>query len=263
MAVSRHQFWRRVKPRCLAPLGGGSYRQISMPRITTIALDADDTLWENEQFFRLTEQRFADLLRDYTDAPDLNDRLIAAVTRNLAFYGFGMKGFALSMIETALDVTDHRVPGTVIAEILAAGRELLTYPIETLPYVDQALGQLQDRYRLILITKGDVLDQERKLAASGLAEYFAAVEIVTDKTETVYRRIFENHTEGAEHTIMAGNSLRSDIIPALAAGAFAAYVPHDLTWSYEQAEEPVGAARYARIEHLGQLQAAIDRFESN
>ena len=101
--------------------------------ITTIALDADDTLWQNEQFFRLTEQRFAELLKDYTDAPDLNDRLIASVTKNLSFYGFGMKGFALSMVETALDVTDHRVPGTVIAEILAAGRELLSYPIETLP----------------------------------------------------------------------------------------------------------------------------------
>ena len=134
--------------------------------ITTIALDADDTLWQNEQFFRLTEQRFADLLKDYTDAPDLNDRLIASVTRNLSFYGFGMKGFALSMVETALDVTDHRVPGTVIAEILAAGRELLSYPIETLPYVDQALGQLAQTHRLILVTKGDVFDQERKLAAS-------------------------------------------------------------------------------------------------
>lgn len=233
-----------------------------MPRITTIALDADDTLWQNEQFFRLTEQRFADLLRDYTDAPDLNDRLIAAVTRNLSFYGFGMKGFALSMVETALEVTDHRVPGPVIAEILAAGRELLSYPIETLPYVDQALEELQQRYRLLLVTKGDVFDQERKLAASGLAEHFAAIEIVADKTKATYERIFARHTEGAEHTLMAGNSLRSDILPALAAGAFAVYVPHDLTWSYEQAEEPMNDKRYARIEHLGQLPAAIAAFEA-
>lgn len=230
--------------------------------ITTIALDADDTLWQNEQFFRLTEQRFADLLKDYTDAPDLNDRLIAAVTRNLQYYGFGMKGFALSMVETALEVTDHRVPGTVIAEILAAGRELLTYPIETLPYVDQALGQLQQTHRLILVTKGDIFDQERKLAASGLAEYFAAIEIVADKNPATYARIYERHTEGAEHTIMVGNSLRSDVLPALAAGSFAAYVPHDLTWSYEHAEEPADEPRYVRIEHLGQLAAAIARFEA-
>ena len=233
-----------------------------MPRITTIALDADDTLWQNEQFFRLTEQRFADLLRDYTDAPDLTERLISATARNLQFYGFGAKSFTLSMLETALEITEHRVPGTVIAEIIAAGRELLDYPLETLPYVDATLEHLQHNYRLILITKGDLLDQERKLAASGLAEYFAAVEVVSDKTEPVYRRIFERHTEGAEHTIMAGNSLKSDVLPALAAGAFAAYVPHDLTWSYEHAEEPANEPRYARIAHLGELQQAIDRFES-
>jgi putative hydrolase of the HAD superfamily len=233
-----------------------------MPRITTLAFDADDTLWQNEQFFRLTEQRFADLLADYTDAPDLNIRLIAAVTRNLQYYGFGMKGFALSMVETALEVTDHRVPGTVIAEILAAGRELLTYPIETLPYVDAALGQLQRTHRLILVTKGDIFDQERKLAASGLADYFAAIEIVADKNEATYQRIFERHTEGAQHTAMIGNSLRSDILPALAAGSFAIYVPHDLTWSYEHADEPASEPRYARIEHLGELPAAIAAFEA-
>jgi putative hydrolase of the HAD superfamily len=231
--------------------------------ITTIALDADDTLWQNEQFIRLTEQRFADLLGDYTDAPDLNDRLIASVTRNLSFYGFGMKGFALSMVETALEVTDHRVPGTVIAEILAAGRELLSYPIETLPYVDQALGQLQETHRLILVTKGDVFDQERKLAASGLAEYFAAVEIVPDKTKEAYARIFDRHTDGPEQTIMVGNSMRSDILPALAAGSYAAFVPHDLTWSYEHAAEPVGEPRYIRIAHLGELAGAIAKLEES
>ncbi|WP_332699622.1 HAD family hydrolase [Devosia sp.] len=230
--------------------------------ITTIALDADDTLWQNEQFFRLTEQRFADLLKDYTDAPDLNQRLIASVTRNLSFYGFGMKGFALSMVETALDVTDHRVPGTVIAEILAAGRELLSYPIETLPYVDQALDQLQQTHRLILVTKGDVFDQERKLAASGLAEYFAAIEIVADKNAATYARIFERHTDGPGHTVMVGNSLRSDVLPALQAGGFAVHVPHDLTWSYEHAEEPVDEPRYASIRHLGELAGAIARFEA-
>lgn len=230
--------------------------------ITTIAFDADDTLWQNEQFFRLTEQRFANLLRDHTDAPDLNARLIAAVTRNLQYYGFGMKGFALSMVETALEVTDHRVPGTVIAEILAAGRELLTYPIETLPYVDAALDQLQQTHRLILVTKGDIFDQERKLAASGLADYFAAIEIVADKNPATYARIFERHTEGADHTVMVGNSLRSDILPPLAAGSYAIYVPHELTWSYEHAEEPVDEPRYARVDHIGQLPAAIARFET-
>lgn len=231
-----------------------------MPGITTIAFDADDTLWQNERYFRLTEQRFADLLAPYSDAPDLVERLIAATTRNLRFYGFGMKGFALSMVETALEVTDHRVPGPVIAEILAAGRELLTYPIETLPHVDQALASLERDYRLILITKGDIFDQERKLAASGLADYFAAIEIVADKNVATYERLFARHTEGAAHTAMVGNSLRSDILPALQAGAFGVYVPHDLTWSYEHAEEPPASPRYARIEHLGLLAATLAAF---
>ena len=230
--------------------------------ITTIAFDADDTLWQNEQFFRLTEQRFTALLKDHADGDGLGERLLAAEVRNLATYGFGIKGFTLSMIETALEVTEHRVPGTVIAEILAAGRELLTHPVETLPYVDQALGELQDRYRLILITKGDLFDQERKLAASGLAEYFAAVEIVSDKTEAIYRRIFTQHADGPDRTLMVGNSLKSDVLPALAAGGFGVYVPHDLTWSFEHAEEPADNPRYARIAHLGELPAAIAAFEA-
>lgn len=230
-------------------------------RITTIALDADDTLWQNEQFIRLTEQRFIDLLKDYTDAPNLSERLLASSAKNLQFYGFGMKGFTLSMIETALEITEHRVPATVIAELLAAGRELLTYAIETLPYVDAALADLQEKYRLILVTKGDLFDQERKLAASGLAEFFSAIEIVANKDAKTYARIFKRHTDGPEHTVMVGNSLRSDILPALEAGAFAVYVPHDLTWSYEHAEEPMGDARYIRIPHLGELQAAIATFE--
>ena len=230
--------------------------------ITTIAFDADDTLWQNEQFFRLTEQRFTALLKDHADAEGLGQRLLDAEMRNLSTYGFGIKGFTLSMVETALEVTGHRVPGTVIAEILAAGRELLTHPVETLPYVDQTLDQLQDHYRLILVTKGDLFDQERKLAASGLAGYFAAIEIVSDKTEAVYRRIFTQHADGASQTLMVGNSLKSDVLPALAAGAFAVHVPHDLTWSFEHAEAPTGDARYAAIAHLGELPATIARFEA-
>lgn len=232
-----------------------------MARISTIALDADDTLWQNEQFYDLTRQRFAALLADYTDTSDLDRRLTAAVTANLGHYGFGMKGFALSMVETALAVTEHRVPGSVIAQILDVARELLAYPIEILPQVEQTLGRLRQSHHLILVTKGDVFDQERKIAASGLADYFAAIEIVPDKTESTYRRIFARHTEGARHTIMVGNSLRSDIVPALAAGSFAAYVPHDLTWSYEHADEPQAEPRYTRISALGELPAALVRLE--
>ncbi|WP_137152547.1 HAD family hydrolase [Devosia sp. FKR38] len=233
-----------------------------MAGITTIALDADDTLWQNEQFFRLTQERFKTLLADHADATNLDERLISAVSRNLRFYGFGAKGFTLSMVETALEITNHAVPGTVIAEILAAGRELLSFPVETLPYVDQALEQLEATHRLILVTKGDLIDQERKLAASGLADYFSAVEIISDKTPAAYARIFERHTDGAAHTVMVGNSMRSDVLPALAAGSYGVFVPHDLTWSYELAEEPADEPRYARIAHLGELAAAIAAFEA-
>ncbi|WP_224703044.1 HAD family hydrolase [Devosia aquimaris] len=233
-----------------------------MTRITTIALDADDTLWQNEQFFRITQDRFKALLADHADAENLDERLIAAVSRNLRHYGFGAKGFTLSMVETALEVTNHAVPGTVIAEILASGRELLNFPVETLPYVDQALAELEASHRLILVTKGDLFDQERKLAASGLADFFSAVEIISDKTPAAYARIFERHTDGAAHTVMVGNSMRSDVLPAIAAGSYGVFVPHDLTWAYEQAEEPLNEPRYARIAHLGELAAAIAGFEA-
>src|SRR5690606_37893356 len=138
-------------------------------------------------------------------APHLIDRLIAATTRNLRFYGFGMEGFALSMVGTALEVTDHRVPGPVTAEILSAGRASLTYPLETLPHVAPALAALERDYRLLLVTKGDIFDQERKLAASRLADYYAAIETFPDKSRAPYERIFARHTEGAAHSVMIGN----------------------------------------------------------
>lgn len=226
--------------------------------ITTLAFDADDTLWQNETFYRITEQRFLALLADHADPHNLAARLLEANKRNIAHYGFGIKGYTLSMIETALEITDHRVPGRVIAELLAAGRDMLIHPVETLPYVDELLPRLAQSYRLILVTKGDLFDQERKLAASGLAELFSAVEIVSDKTETVYRRIFAASSDGgAERTVMIGNSLKSDILPGLAAGSYAIYVPHDLTWAFEHAEEPVDNPRYTKIVDLGELPDAL------
>ena len=149
-----------------------------MASLTTIGFDADDTLWQNEQFFRMTEARFAELLADFAEADHLTERLIEAEKRNLARYGFGIKGFTLSMIETAIEVTEGRVPARVIGEILEAGREMLVHPVETLPHVTETLERLAPDYRIVLITKGDLFDQERKLAQSGLGDFFDAVEIV-------------------------------------------------------------------------------------
>ena len=221
--------------------------------LTTIGFDADDTLWQNEEFFRLNEARFAEMLRPHAPDSDVEARLLDAERRNLAFYGFGIKGFVLSMIETAIEVTDGRIDAPVIGEILGMGREMLRHPVHTLPHVRETLEALHGQYRMVLITKGDLFDQERKLAASGLGELFDAVEIVSDKSQATYERIFARHGDGASRAMMVGNSLKSDVIPAIAAGAWGVFVPHPLTWVLEHAEEPADAPRFRKIDDLGAL----------
>ncbi len=221
-------------------------------RLTTVGIDADDTLWHNETIFRLTQARFAALLAPYAEPGDLAERLAATESRNLRLYGYGIKGFTLSMIETAMDFAGDAA-GPVVREILAAGREMLTHPIEPLPGVEAALALLADRYRLVLITKGDLLDQERKLAASGLGELFAAVEIVSEKTAATYLTVFGRHGTGAASAAMIGNSLKSDVIPALEAGAFAAHIPYALTWAHEMADAPLGHPRFAELPSMAEV----------
>ncbi len=225
--------------------------------ITTIGFDADDTLWQNEAYFRLTQDRFADLLAPYAAPDHLHDRLLAAERRNIGAYGFGVKGFTLSMIETAIEVTEGRVPASVISELLGTGRAMLDHPVELLPGARETVAALAGDFRILLITKGDLLHQERKLAQSGLGDLFDAVEIVSDKTPDVYARIFARHGTGAGQALMAGNSLKSDVLPPLAAGAYGVYVPHGLTWALEAAEEPVGNPRYARLDSLTGLPAHL------
>ena len=217
------------------------------PRITTIGFDADDTLWQNETFFRLTQDRFTALLADYADPDHLHDRLLAAERRNLGHYGFGVKGFTLSMIETAIEVTEGRVPARVIADLMAAGREMLEHPIELLPHARDAVEALASTHRVLLITKGDLLDQERKLAQSGLGDLFHGVEIVSNKTAPVYAQIFARHGDGADRALMVGNSLKSDVIPVIEAGGYGVHVPHGLTWALEQADPPEGHPRFAAL----------------
>jgi putative hydrolase of the HAD superfamily len=235
---------------------------VTLSFLTAIGFDADDTLWQNEQFFRLTEGRFADLLTGYAEPDDLMKRLLEAEKRNLEFYGFGIKGFILSMIETAIEVTDGEVPAKVIGSILSVGREMLRHPIEPIPHAREAIEELTGRYKLILITKGDLFDQERKLAQSSLGELFDAIEIVSDKSAATYQRIFTRHADGPANAMMIGNSLKSDVVPAIEAGAWGVYVPHELTWVLEHVEEPVDAPRYRRLEHLGQLAGLIEEIEA-
>ncbi len=228
--------------------------------ITTIGFDADDTLWQNETFFRLTQERFAALLTD-ADPANLAERLEAAERRNLGHYGFGIKGFMLSMIETAIEVTEGRVQAAVIAEIMAAGREMLRHPVDLLPHARQSVTALAADHRVVLITKGDLLDQERKLAQSGLGDLFHGVEIVSNKTPQVYRAAFARHGAGADQAMMVGNSLKSDILPALEAGAWGIYVPHDLTWALEHAEPPTTAPRFRSISDLGSLPNLVEQLK--
>jgi putative hydrolase of the HAD superfamily len=222
-------------------------------QLTTIGFDADDTLWQNEQFFRLTERRLAELLADHAPGVDVPARLLEAERRNLGLYGFGIKGFVLSMIETAVEVTDGRAPAGVVAEILAAGRKMLAHPIEILPHARETLESLAGAFRLVLITKGDLFDQERKLAQSGLGDLFDAVEIVSDKSAATYARIFARHGDGPERSMMVGNSLKSDVVPAIEAGGWGVHVPHELTWVLERVDAPHAAPRFREIGHLGEL----------
>jgi len=221
--------------------------------ITTIGLDADDTLWHNETIFRFSQKRFAELLADHAEEPVMMERLSTIERRNLRLYGYGIKGFTLSMIETAMELCNGEAPPHIIREILAAGREMLAHPVETLPGVDETLARLVEHYRLVLVTKGDLLDQERKLAASGLGEMFSAVEIVSEKDRSTYERVFTRHGTGPHDAVMVGNSMKSDVIPAIEAGAWGVHIPYHITWAHELADAPEGHPRYITLSRIDEL----------
>jgi len=226
--------------------------------ITTVGLDADDTLWHNETIFRLTHARFVDLLAEHGDEPTIEARLAETEQRNLRLYGYGVKGFTLSMIETAMELTNGQAPPHVVREILAAGREMLAHPVETLPGVDQVIADLSENYRLVLITKGDLLDQERKLAASGMGDRFSAVEIVSEKDRATYERVFSRHGTGATEAVMVGNSMKSDVLPAIAAGAYGVHIPYAVTWAHELADAPVDEPRFISLSRIDELANCIN-----
>lgn len=223
-----------------------------------LGIDADDTLWHNETIFQLTIERFSRLLGNHALSDHLAERLIATERKNLRLYGYGIKGFTLSMVETAITVADDGLPSSVIAEILALGHEMLEHPVEPLPGVADTLTNLKrDGHRLVVITKGDLLDQEQKLARSGLGDLFDAVEIVSEKTPEVYARIFGRFGAGEGEAVMIGNSAKSDILPALAAGHWGFHVPYHVTWEAEIAEVPEDAPRYRRLTRFDEVPAAL------
>lgn len=209
-----------------------------MKDIKVIAFDADDTLWDNESFFQEIERYYTEVLSKYGDAEKISAELFRTEMDNLEHYGYGVKGFTLSMLETALRISKGEVPADTLEMIILWGKLLLDMPIEVLPDVVETLKALKerDRYRLVVATKGDLLDQQRKLKRSGLSDYFDHVEIMSDKTEKEYIKLMKTLQVSPEEFLMVGNSLKSDIQPVLATGGYAVHVPFEVMWQHEVAE---------------------------
>ncbi len=203
-----------------------------------IGFDADDTLWHNENIFENVHERYYTLLARYHDAATVERALYETEMRNLELYGYGIKGFMLSAIETAISLTDGKVGTGEIRDLIGLGREMLDHPVELLPHARETLEILAESHRMILITKGDLRDQERKLAKSGIARYFAAIEIVSEKDKGTYERILARHGVEPRLFLMVGNSVKSDILPVLELGGLGVHVPYRITWGHEQAETP-------------------------
>ena len=212
-------------------------KSIDFKKIRTIAFDADDTLWRNEEIFMAAQDTFIGLLLDYHDEVYIRNHLASVQIRNLAHFGYGIKGFTLSMIETAIELTDGRISGREIHEVIKLAKNMVAEPIELLPDVVSVLAQLQGDYQLMVITKGDLLDQEGKLARSGITQFFDHIEIVSDKTTEAYQQILQRYQLQPEAFLMLGNSLKSDVLPVLDIGARAIYVPYQFTWTHEQVSQ--------------------------
>lgn len=226
--------------------------------IQLICLDADDTLWHNMRYFDAAERTLFDVLKPFVTADVARTRLEEVSTRNIPLYGYGAKSFTLSMIETAGELCGQYLPTSTIRRILETGRDLLNHPVELLPGVEAALEALAKRAKLVLVTKGDLRHQEAKLAASGVGDRFAGIEIISEKTADVFRRIFSRYEVAAECCVMTGDSIRSDVLPALEAGAWAALVPHEIVWFHERADPPVDHPRFTRLRTLADVPKWID-----
>ncbi|WP_266065056.1 HAD family hydrolase [Brucella intermedia] len=233
----------------------------SEKNIEIFGIDADDTLWSHAGHYVLAEQALCEILSDYGESTATIEHLRRVEARNLPLYGFGVKGFTLSMIEVATERAGANLSPAIISEIVGMGRALLEHPIELLPSVQEGLERLASEYRLVLITKGDLLDQERKLAESGLRSYFDAADIVSNKTREVYEKVFRRYTHSMNQAVMIGDSLRSDILPAVEAGAWGIHIPQNVVWSLDHADKPNDTAAIRQVEEFGGVVSVIDEIE--
>ncbi|MDN3202519.1 HAD family hydrolase [Algoriphagus sediminis] len=222
-------------------------------KIKTIAFDADDTLWVNEPFFREAEEKFASLLEDYLPVHSSLKELYTREITNLPVYGYGIKGFMLSMIETAMEITSNNLPDQMIQSIIQIGRDMLAKPVELLPGVEELLQKLNGDFRLVLATKGDLLDQERKLKKSGLEKYFHHIEIMSEKKTANFQKLVKHLDIAPKQFLMVGNSLKSDILPVLDLGGHAIHIPFHITWVHERIEHEVKHPNFREAEKLSEV----------
>jgi putative hydrolase of the HAD superfamily len=231
-----------------------------MAPVALIGFDGDDTLWHSERYFAGIQDRIRALLAPWTDAATFDEALLVTERANLGRFGYGVKGFVLSTIETAIELTGGRVPASAIGRIIDWGKELLDHPVELLVDVADVLPALAASHRLVLITKGDLFHQETKVAGSGLAELFEAVHIVSEKTPDTYRRVLDEAGVDPASFVMVGNSLRSDVLPAAEIGGRGVHVPYHITWGLEHAELPAALAdRVVHLDRLAHLPPTLDR----
>ncbi len=222
--------------------------------IEVIAFDADDTLWHHEILYSRAQTRFQELLAPYHHGDGVVDELYQTEIGNFRYFGYGIKGFALSMIETAIRVTDGGLNGRDVQKIIDLAKEMLQAPVRLLDHVAEVIPELSESHALMLITRGDLSEQEDKIARSGLAPHFGHIEVVSDKTPDVYRSLLAKHRIDPRRFLMVGNSLRSDILPVLSLGAHAVYIPYHVTWAHEVVTvQPGESAGYAELEHIGLL----------
>lgn len=224
-----------------------------MKNIKTIAFDADDTLWHNEPYFDEAQERFCQLFQDFASSQEILGSILNHQVKNLPLYGFGIKAFTLSMIETALQLTNHNISGKGIEQIMGIGKDLLQKPVELLPNVEAVLSELKGKYKLIVATKGDLKDQHRKLHDSGIGAYFHHIEVLSDKTELDYEKMLGRLDIQAKEFLMIGNSLKSDVLPVLNLEGYAIHIPYRTTWEYEKIDfeiEHENFKSFASIEEI-------------
>ena len=221
--------------------------------IKVIAFDADDTLWVNEPFFREAEERFTEMLEDFMPQHSVLKELYKTEIENLGLYGYGIKGFMLSMIQSALRISDQKIPVKLIDKILEIGVDMMQKPMELLPGVEEVLAGLKKDFRLVMATKGDLVDQERKLKKSGLDHYFHHIEIMSEKKEADFEKLIRHLDVAPEEFMMLGNSLKSDILPVLALGGHAIHIPFHITWKHELIEHEIEHEQFYQAEHISQV----------